>query len=184
MEFMKEMFQPYLDSFVIVFIDDILVYSKTDEDHVRHLRTVLQRLREEKLYAKYLNCEFSLDFVEFLGYVVSKEGIQWSDECEERFQKLKTLLTSALVLTLPEKSVDFTVYCDTFGVRLVTQTTSVVKPAKVLYSASVELLLGFPGNERVTKFEDVTCYSLAQSASQYHVSFMSFSDDISNPSPG
>ncbi|WMV55604.1 hypothetical protein MTR67_048989 [Solanum verrucosum] len=76
MEFMKEVFQPYLDSFVIVFIDDILVYSKTEEDHVRHLRIVLQRLREEKLYAKFSNCEFSLDFVEFLGYVLSKVGIQ------------------------------------------------------------------------------------------------------------
>ncbi|WMV58538.1 hypothetical protein MTR67_051923 [Solanum verrucosum] len=52
-ELMTEVFQPYLDSFVIVFINDILVYSRTEEDHVRHLRIVLQRLREEKLYAKF-----------------------------------------------------------------------------------------------------------------------------------
>ena len=58
MELMNVVFRPYLDSFVIVFIDDILVYSKTEEDHVQHLRIVFQRLREEKLYAKFSNCEF------------------------------------------------------------------------------------------------------------------------------
>ena len=57
------------------FIDDILVYSKTEEDHVRHLRIVLQRLREEKLYVKFSKCEFWLTSVIFLGHVVSKEGI-------------------------------------------------------------------------------------------------------------
>ena len=76
MELMNGVFRPYLDSFVIVFIDDILVYSKTEEDHVRHLRIVLQRLREEKLYAKFSKCEFWLTSVTFLGHVVSKEGIR------------------------------------------------------------------------------------------------------------
>ena len=76
MELMNGVFRPYLDSFVIVFIDDILVYYKTEEDHVRHLRIVLQRLREEKLYAKFSKCEFWLTSVTFLGHVVSKEGIR------------------------------------------------------------------------------------------------------------
>ena len=76
MELMNEVFRPYLDSFVIVFIDDILVYYKTEEDHVRHLRIVLQRLREEKLYAKFSKCEFYFNSVAFLGHVVSKEGIR------------------------------------------------------------------------------------------------------------
>ena len=61
---------------MIVFIDYILVYSKTKEDHVRHLRIVLQRLREEKLYAKFSKCEFWITSVTFLGHVVSKEGIR------------------------------------------------------------------------------------------------------------
>ena len=61
---------------MIVFIDDILVYSKTEEDHVQHLRIVLHRLREEKLYAKFSKCEFWLTSVTFLGHVVSKEGIR------------------------------------------------------------------------------------------------------------
>ena len=76
MELMNGVFRQYLDSFVIVFIDDILVYSNTEEDHVRHLRIVLQRLREEKLYAKFSKFEFWLTFVAFLGHVVSMEGIR------------------------------------------------------------------------------------------------------------
>ena len=60
MELMNGVFRPYLDSFVIVFIDDILVYSKTEADHTCHLRVVLQTLRDKKLYAKFSKCEFGL----------------------------------------------------------------------------------------------------------------------------
>ncbi|XP_049386729.1 uncharacterized protein LOC125850950, partial [Solanum stenotomum] len=174
MELMNGVFRPYLDSFVIVFIDDILVYSKTEADHVCHLRAVLQKLRDEKLYAKLSKCKFWLESVAFLGHVVSKDGVRvdpakieavqgwtrptspteirsfvglagyyrrfvkgfstiaapltrltqqtvpfhWSPECEESFQRLKSLLTSAPVLTLPEEGVGFTVYCDASGVGL------------------------------------------------------------------
>jgi hypothetical protein len=64
-----------LAKFVLVFIDDILIYSKNEEEHVEHLRIVLQRLREHKLYAKFSKCNFWLDSVEFLGYTISKDGI-------------------------------------------------------------------------------------------------------------
>ncbi|WP_369010641.1 reverse transcriptase family protein, partial [Escherichia coli] len=76
MHLMHSVFRPYLDSFVIVFIDDILVYSRSREVHKHHLRTVLYTLREKKLYAKFSKYEFWLDFVTFLGHVVSSEGIQ------------------------------------------------------------------------------------------------------------
>ena len=75
MDLMNRMFSPYLDVFVVVFVDDILIYSKTLEDHDRHLRIVLQVLREAKLYAKFGKCEFWKEEVRFLGHVVSKEGI-------------------------------------------------------------------------------------------------------------
>ena len=65
MDVMNRMFKPYLDQFVIVFIDDILVYSKTQDEHEEHLRMVLQILREQKLYAKFKKCEFWLDEVMF-----------------------------------------------------------------------------------------------------------------------
>jgi len=69
------MFSPYLDMFVVVFVVDILIYSKTLEDHDRHLHILLQVLREAKLYAKFEKCEFWKEEVKFLGHVVSKEGV-------------------------------------------------------------------------------------------------------------
>ena len=76
MALMNRVFQPYLDQFVIVFIDDILVYSSNEEEHTHHLSKVLQRLRDEKLYAKYDKCEFWLNQVAFLGHEITERGIQ------------------------------------------------------------------------------------------------------------
>jgi hypothetical protein len=86
----------YLDKFVVVFIDDILVFSKTEKEHAEHLRLVLQKLREHKLYAKRSKCEFWLKEVSFLGHIVSNGGIlvdpgnvkdvlNW--KCHTRFSK-------------------------------------------------------------------------------------------------
>ncbi|KAK9167057.1 hypothetical protein Scep_002248 [Stephania cephalantha] len=75
MDLMHRVMRPYLDRFVIVFIDDILVYSKTREDHKQHLRETLQTLREHRLYAKFSKCEFWLSEVKFLGHVVGAAGI-------------------------------------------------------------------------------------------------------------
>ena len=72
---MNRIFKEYLDKFVIVFINDILIYSKTQEKHKKHLRMVLQMLREYQLYAKFSKCEFWLDYVAFLGHMISKEGV-------------------------------------------------------------------------------------------------------------
>ncbi|XP_070029718.1 uncharacterized protein [Nicotiana sylvestris] len=69
-------FKPFLDTFIIVFIDDILVYSKSKEEHAEHLRIALQTLKENELYAKFSKCEFWLQSVAFLGHVVSSEGIK------------------------------------------------------------------------------------------------------------
>ncbi|XP_073152871.1 uncharacterized protein [Henckelia pumila] len=76
MDLMNRMFQPYLDQFVIVFIDDILIYSKDREEHTQHLRTILGVLRERKLYAKFDKCEFWLERVPFLGHIISKDGVE------------------------------------------------------------------------------------------------------------
>jgi hypothetical protein len=65
----------YLDKFVVVFIDDILIYSKNEEEHVEHLRLVLQKLREHELYAKFSKCEFWLKEVSFLGHIITNGGI-------------------------------------------------------------------------------------------------------------
>ena len=75
MDLMNQVFCPYLDRVVIIFIDDILVYSRSELEHERHLGLVLQTLRRHQLYAKFNKCEFWLSRVGFLGHVVSDDGI-------------------------------------------------------------------------------------------------------------
>jgi hypothetical protein len=75
MNLMNKVFMEYLDRFVVVFIDDILIYSKNDSDHEEYLWMLLQKLRDNQLYAKFNKCEFWLDEVSFLGHIISKGGI-------------------------------------------------------------------------------------------------------------
>jgi hypothetical protein len=75
MYLMNSVFMQELDKFVVVFIDDILIYSKTPEDHVKHLHVILQRLRDHHLYAKFSKCVFWLDTMKFLGHTISGDGI-------------------------------------------------------------------------------------------------------------
>jgi len=168
MDLMNRVCRPYLDKFVIVFIDDILIYSKNKREHEQHLITILQLLRNEHLYAKFSKCEFWLRQVQFLGHVVNEEGIQvdpakveaikkweaprtptevrsflglagyyrrfienfskialpltqltqktrefvWGEDQEKAFQYLKDRLCNAPVLSLPDGTEDFVVYCD------------------------------------------------------------------------
>ncbi|XP_052478451.1 uncharacterized protein LOC105775484 [Gossypium raimondii] len=168
MDLMNRIFRPYLDRFVVVFIYDILVYSRDETEHAEHLRIVLQILREKKLYAKFSKCEFWLREVGFLGHIVSAEGIrvdpskisaivnwsppknvfevrsflglagyyrrfvqgfsmiaspmtrllqkdvkfEWTDKCQQSFDRLKELLTKAPVLVQPESGKEFIIYSD------------------------------------------------------------------------
>jgi hypothetical protein len=77
MYLMNKVFMEYLDKFVVVFIDDILIYSSSEEENEEHLRLVLQKLRDRRLYVKRSKCEFWLKQVAFLGHIVSKGGISW-----------------------------------------------------------------------------------------------------------
>jgi hypothetical protein len=168
MNMMNKVFMDELDKCVVVFIDDILVYSQSAEEHEEHLRIVLGKLRQHQLYAKFSKCEFWMEEVAFLGHVLSAKGVAvdpskietvskwqspksvteirsflslagyyrrfienfskiskpmtellksnmpyvWSDKCEASFQELKTHLTTTSVLTLPDASKEFVVYCD------------------------------------------------------------------------
>ncbi|GJU68193.1 putative reverse transcriptase domain-containing protein [Tanacetum coccineum] len=122
MDLMNRVCKPYLDKFVIVFIDDILIYSKSEEEHEVHLKTILDLLKKEKLYAKFSKCEFWLQEVQFLGHVVNRDGIHidpsknktyvWGDEQDEAFHILKEKLCNAPVLALSDGPDDFMVYCD------------------------------------------------------------------------
>ncbi|GKB63178.1 putative reverse transcriptase domain-containing protein, partial [Tanacetum coccineum] len=75
MDLMNRVCKPYLDKFVIVFIDDILVYSKDEEEHGKHLKIILELLKKERLYAKFSKCDFWLDLVQFLGHVIDRNGV-------------------------------------------------------------------------------------------------------------
>ena len=76
MDLMNRVFEDYLDKFIIIFIDDILIYLKSKEEHMQHLGLVLKSLQDKQLYAKFSKCEFWLDKVVFLGHIVSKDGIR------------------------------------------------------------------------------------------------------------
>nr|GFB19217.1 reverse transcriptase domain-containing protein [Tanacetum cinerariifolium] len=122
---------PYLDKFVIVFIDDILIYSTNKEDHEEHLKTILELLKNEKLYEKFSKCDFWMESVHFLGHVIDSDGVHVDpakveaiQNCsapitpmegmkeEEAFQTLKQNLCSTPILALPEGTKNFIVYCD------------------------------------------------------------------------
>ena len=90
MSFMHEVLKPYLDEFVVVFLDDILIYSKSEEEHLKHLSLVLQKLREHHLFAKLSKCDFDLQEVDFLGHVVSSTGIKMDADKVAAIQKWPT----------------------------------------------------------------------------------------------
>ncbi|GJV70316.1 putative reverse transcriptase domain-containing protein [Tanacetum coccineum] len=162
MDLMNRVCKSYLDKFMIVFINDILIYSKNKEKHGEHLKTILNLLRSKKLYAKFSKCDFWLDSVQFLGLVIYSSGVHvdpakieaikiwvapttpteknkpyvWGDDEEEAFQTLKLKLCSALILSLPEGSEDFVVYCDAslkgFGAVLMQQEKVIAYASKQL----------------------------------------------------
>nr|GFC84580.1 putative reverse transcriptase domain-containing protein [Tanacetum cinerariifolium] len=75
MDLMNHVCKPYVDNFMIVFIDDILIYSKDEKEHEEHLKAILELLEKEELYAKFSKCEFWIPKVQFLGHVIDNQGI-------------------------------------------------------------------------------------------------------------
>ncbi|GJS77961.1 putative reverse transcriptase domain-containing protein [Tanacetum coccineum] len=115
MDMMNRVCRPYLDKFVIVFIDDILIYLKTKEEHDAHLRLILELLKKEELYAKFLKCDFWLSKIAkpMMKLTLKSVKFNWGEKEETAFQTLKQKLCSAPILALPEGSENFIVYCDT-----------------------------------------------------------------------
>ncbi|GJW67566.1 putative reverse transcriptase domain-containing protein [Tanacetum coccineum] len=137
MDLMNRVCKPYLDKFVIVFIDDILIYSKNKEEHEDHLKLILELLKKEELYAKLSKCKFWILKVQFLGRVINSKGIHvdpvkiesikdWTSPKSEteirqflgltgyyrRFIEGFSKIANAPILALPKGSENFIVYCD------------------------------------------------------------------------
>ncbi|GJX29705.1 putative reverse transcriptase domain-containing protein [Tanacetum coccineum] len=93
MDLMNRVCKPYLDKFVIVFIDDILIYSKNREEHGEHLKTILEFLKKEQLYAKFSKCDFWLDSVQFLGHVIDSKGVHVDPAKIEAIRNLAATMT-------------------------------------------------------------------------------------------
>ncbi|GJR65787.1 putative reverse transcriptase domain-containing protein [Tanacetum coccineum] len=116
MDLMNQVCKPYLEKFVIAFIDDILVYSKDEEEHGKHLKIVLELLKKERLYAKFSKCDFWIDSVQFLGLVIDRSGVHVDPAMIEAIKSWAAPMTptevSAPILALPKGTEDFVVYCD------------------------------------------------------------------------
>ncbi|XP_057461073.1 uncharacterized protein LOC130751473 [Actinidia eriantha] len=117
MDLMNRIFKRYLDECVIVFIDDILIYSKDEDQHADHLRIVLQILKDQKLYAKFKKWyyqrfvkDFSKIAVPMTELTKKKEPFVWTEKREQSFQELKKRLISAPILALPEGIEGFSIY--------------------------------------------------------------------------
>ncbi|GKD38457.1 putative reverse transcriptase domain-containing protein, partial [Tanacetum coccineum] len=118
MDLMNRVCKPFLDKFMIVFIDDILIYSKNKKEHEEHLKAILELLKKEKLYAKFSKCKFWIPKVQFLDHVIDSQGIHVDPAKIESIKDWESPknrdspILSAPILALPEGSEDFVVYCD------------------------------------------------------------------------
>ncbi|GKC57538.1 putative nucleotidyltransferase, ribonuclease H [Tanacetum coccineum] len=133
MDLMNRVCRPYLDKFVIVFIDDILIYSRTKEEHEMHLGLILELLKKEKQYAKFSKCEFRLQEVQFLGHVINGDGLHVDSSKIEALRIGKPL---ELHQSTPVWTEDFVVYYDASGLRL---GCALMQRGKVIAYASRQL---------------------------------------------
>jgi hypothetical protein len=134
MNLMNRVCKPYLDRFVIVFIDDILVYSRTAQEHEEHLRTLLELLRKEKLYVKFSKCEFWLREVEFLGHVMNENGIMVDLAKDEAVMKWET----------PRKATEIRRFLGLVGYyrRFIQDFSKIATPPTALMQKNVKFVWG------------------------------------------
>ncbi|GJR15062.1 putative reverse transcriptase domain-containing protein [Tanacetum coccineum] len=115
MDLMNRVCKPYLDKFVIVFIDDILIYSRNKEEHANHLRVILELLKKEKLYAKFSKCDFWIHIVQFLRHLIDSQGLYVDPAKIEAVKNWASPTTPTEIrqfLGLAEGNDDFVVYCN------------------------------------------------------------------------
>ncbi|XP_028804288.1 uncharacterized protein LOC114759291 [Neltuma alba] len=164
-DYMNRIFHPYLDQFVVVFIDDILVYSKSPEEHERHLRIVLGTLWEKQLYAKLNKCEF------WLNELTQKNQPYDGDaKCEDSFQELKQKLTSTPVLIIPDPILPYMskTYEENYPTHDL-ELVAIVYALKIwrhyLYGATIELYCDLKSLKKANMVADAISRKMVQEAS-------------------
>nr|GEW79286.1 retrotransposable element Tf2 [Tanacetum cinerariifolium] len=158
MDLMNRVCKPYLYKFVIVFIDNILIYSKNKEEHEEHLKLILELLKKEELYAEFSKCEFWIPKIAKSMTKLTQKGVKfdWGEKQEAVFQLIKQKLCSAPILVLPEGSEDFVVYCDASHKGLV---AVLMEREKIIAYASCQLKI-HEKNYTTRDFElgSLSCY--------------------------
>ncbi|GJV75476.1 putative reverse transcriptase domain-containing protein [Tanacetum coccineum] len=149
MDLMNRVCKPYLDKFVFVFIDDILIYSKTKEDHEVHLRLVLELLRKEKLYAKFSKCEFRLQEVHFLGHVVNQSGIYVDPGKIEEVKNWKDPIT-------PSEIRSFLGLAGYYR-RFIANFSKIAKPLTLLTQKNQKNVWGVEQEEALQTLKNILC---------------------------